>query len=414
MRESARFTMRAALFTRWGRATASWCRASLCAARAGTAGNRITGSASAAAAGYSGIASTGLRPSTSGSRSPTPRPIRSRPASATSTHSCLPISCRPATRSARLRPASARVTWFSRRHWSGRTGGDHGCQTLQPESHRGHRRRGPAAGSGQAVRRGRDGQQCDDRSAHVVRALTEGLGADVTIEAVGQPRPSSWPSRMSRPGGRIANIGVHGKPAALHLEDQWIRDVTVTTGLVDTSSVPTLLRLLASGQLDARKLVTHRFGFDDFDEAYEVFSQSCRYRRAEGSAQSLMAMLHGSRLIAVRAWALGLPRHGGRRMRHLSHPHFVLDLLRDRAACRGKSPGAARVPQRIRPDARGGAGRDQDTGLRSRIGAGQPRQAAGRRDSCRARLWVSPATAHPRLGQPVLRPARAPPRAACP
>ena len=107
-----------------------------------------------------------------------------------------------------------------------------------------------------------------------VRALTEGLGADVTFEAVGQPETFDLAVRLTRPGAHVANIGVHGKPAPLHLEDQWIRDLTITTGLVDTYSTPTLLRLLASGQLDASKLVTHRFGFDDFDEAYDVFSRA--------------------------------------------------------------------------------------------------------------------------------------------
>jgi alcohol dehydrogenase len=108
----------------------------------------------------------------------------------------------------------------------------------------------------------------------IVRALTERLGADVAIEAVGQPETFELAVNLARPGARIANIGVHGRPAALHLEDQWIRDITVTTGLVDTYSTPTLLRLVASGQLDAAKLVTHRFSFDDFDEAYEVFSHA--------------------------------------------------------------------------------------------------------------------------------------------
>ena len=108
----------------------------------------------------------------------------------------------------------------------------------------------------------------------VVRSLTDGLGADVAFEAVGHPETFELAVNLARPGGRIANIGVHGKPAALHLEDQWIRDITVTTGLVDTYSTPTLLRLMASGQLEAGKLITHRFGFDDFDEAYEVFSHA--------------------------------------------------------------------------------------------------------------------------------------------
>ena len=74
-----------------------------------------------------------------------------------------------------------------------------------------------------------------------------------------------------RPGGRVANIGVHGKPTVLHLEDLWIRDVTITTGLVDTCTTPTLLRMVASGALDAGRLVTHRFGFDETLAAYDVF-----------------------------------------------------------------------------------------------------------------------------------------------
>jgi alcohol dehydrogenase len=108
----------------------------------------------------------------------------------------------------------------------------------------------------------------------VVLDLTDRLGADVAIEAVGRPQTFELAVNLARPGARIANIGVHGKPAALHLEDQWIRDITVTTGLVDTYSTPTLLRLVASGQLEAARLVTHRFGFDDFNQAYEVFSHA--------------------------------------------------------------------------------------------------------------------------------------------
>ncbi len=65
----------------------------------------------------------------------------------------------------------------------------------------------------------------------IVRSMTDGLGADVTIEAVGVPVTFELAVEMVRPGGRIANIGVHGQPATLHLEDQWTRDITITTGL---------------------------------------------------------------------------------------------------------------------------------------------------------------------------------------
>ncbi|MCF6507301.1 alcohol dehydrogenase [Blastococcus sp. MG754426] len=111
----------------------------------------------------------------------------------------------------------------------------------------------------------------DDAVAETVRGLTGGLGADVTVEAVGLPGTFDMAVELVRPGGRVANVGVHGRPTTLHLEDLWIRDVTITTGLVDTSSTPMLLRMLRAGRLDAGRMVTHRFGFDEVPRAYDVF-----------------------------------------------------------------------------------------------------------------------------------------------
>jgi alcohol dehydrogenase len=108
----------------------------------------------------------------------------------------------------------------------------------------------------------------------IIRELTGGLGADVAIEAVGVPATFELATQLVRPVGRIANIGVHGEPATLHLEELWTRDVTITTGLVDTYSTPTLLRLLTSGQVDAKRFVTHHFALDEFVEAYDVFSRA--------------------------------------------------------------------------------------------------------------------------------------------
>lgn len=108
----------------------------------------------------------------------------------------------------------------------------------------------------------------------VVHSLTEGLGADVTIEAVGMPATFELAVQLARPGGRIANIGVHGEPATLHLEEQWIRDITISTGLVDAYSTPPLLRLVTSHQIEAGRFVTHHFAFDDSIGAYEVFADA--------------------------------------------------------------------------------------------------------------------------------------------
>lgn len=114
----------------------------------------------------------------------------------------------------------------------------------------------------------------DQDPTAAVRELTGGLGADVAIEAVGAPATFELAADLVRPGGHIANIGVHGKPVTLHLERLWTRDVTITTGLVDAYSTPTLLRLLTSRQINAGRFITHRFGFDQFPAAYDVFSRA--------------------------------------------------------------------------------------------------------------------------------------------
>ncbi|MEV4611612.1 zinc-dependent alcohol dehydrogenase family protein [Kitasatospora sp. NPDC049258] len=115
----------------------------------------------------------------------------------------------------------------------------------------------------------------DDDTDEAIRALSlDGLGVDVAVEAVGVPESFELCTRVVRPGGRVANVGVHGRPAALHLETLWIKNITITTGLVDTSSTPLLLRMVAAGQLDVSALVTHRFGLDEMQDAYDVFADA--------------------------------------------------------------------------------------------------------------------------------------------
>ena len=107
-----------------------------------------------------------------------------------------------------------------------------------------------------------------------VMELTDGLGADVAIEAVGVPETFELCAELIRPGGRVANVGVHGHAATLHLERLWIRGVTITTGLVDTFTTPKLMKLIAEGRLDPTPFATHRFELDETMEAYETFAEA--------------------------------------------------------------------------------------------------------------------------------------------
>ncbi|MER6124157.1 alcohol dehydrogenase catalytic domain-containing protein [Streptomyces sp. NPDC001795] len=130
----------------------------------------------------------------------------------------------------------------------------------------------------------------------LIADLTDGLGADVVVEAVGEPESFELCTRMVRPGGHVANIGVHGKPATLHLEELWIKNLTITTGLVDTYSTPTLLRMAAAGRLPTSSLVTHTFTLDQMEEAYDVFG-----RGADTGALKVVLGGQQHEVVAVRA-----------------------------------------------------------------------------------------------------------------
>ncbi len=114
----------------------------------------------------------------------------------------------------------------------------------------------------------------DSKAVEHVMALTEGKGVDVAIEAVGVPATFDICQSILAPGGRLANIGVHGKPVMLHLETLWDRNITLTTRLVDTVTTPMLLNLVKSGRLEPKKLVTHRFALQDVMKAYDTFGDA--------------------------------------------------------------------------------------------------------------------------------------------
>jgi len=102
--------------------------------------------------------------------------------------------------------------------------------------------------------------------------LTDGHGVDVAMEAVGLPATFDLCTRVVRPGGTVANIGVHGAPTTLHLEELWIKNITITTGLVSGSTIPTLLQLVRDGRIEPEKLGTHHFGLGEIMQAYDVFA----------------------------------------------------------------------------------------------------------------------------------------------
>ncbi|RAR60392.1 MULTISPECIES: zinc-dependent alcohol dehydrogenase family protein [Halomonadaceae] len=109
-----------------------------------------------------------------------------------------------------------------------------------------------------------------------IEKLTGGEGVDVAMEAVGIPETFDICQRIVRAGGHIANIGVHGKSVDLRLQDLWIKNITLRTGLVNTDTIPVLMRVVESGGVEPAGLVTHRFKLDEIEKAYDIFGEAAK------------------------------------------------------------------------------------------------------------------------------------------
>jgi alcohol dehydrogenase len=127
-------------------------------------------------------------------------------------------------------------------------------------------------------RRSAPRRRSEPKAVEKLMALTGGEGFDVVIEAVGIPATFDTCQAIVAPGGCLANIGVHGKPVSLQMERLWSHNITLTTRLVDTVTTPMLLKLVTSGRLDAKKLVSHRFDLSDIMKAYDTFSNAAKER----------------------------------------------------------------------------------------------------------------------------------------
>jgi alcohol dehydrogenase len=116
------------------------------------------------------------------------------------------------------------------------------------------------------------------KAAERVMVLTAGRGVDVAIEAIGIPASFDICQAVVTAGGHIANIGVHGKPVQLNLDKLWDHNITLTTRLVDTVTIPMLMKTVTSGKVRPKQLVTHHFTLGETMKAYDTFGHAMRER----------------------------------------------------------------------------------------------------------------------------------------
>src|SRR6202453_1230029 len=116
----------------------------------------------------------------------------------------------------------------------------------------------------------------DGKAVETIMKMTGNRGVDIAIEAVGIPATFELCEKIIAPGGTIANIGVHGQQVALHLESLWDRNISITTRLVDTDTIPMLFKTVGSHKIDPKLLITHHFKLDTILEAYETFGNAAK------------------------------------------------------------------------------------------------------------------------------------------
>ena len=161
-----------------------------------------------------------------------------------------------------------------------------------------------AAQARRELRRDAHGARRRDAEQEILE-IARRAGVDVAMEAVGVPATFDLCTRIVRAGGTVANIGVHGAPTTLHLEELWIKNITITTGLVSGSTIPTLLKLARDGRMEAEKLGTHRFALGEIEQAYDVFGAAGEHDALKVVDSGLIAAPLGEELVRFQLRQVG-------------------------------------------------------------------------------------------------------------
>jgi alcohol dehydrogenase len=104
-----------------------------------------------------------------------------------------------------------------------------------------------------------------------IRNMTEGRGADRTIEANGAKPTYELALDCVRAGGNVSLVGVFEKPQELPMNKLWIKNINISMGLVSAHRIPELIKLIQGGKLNTNFLITHRAPLSDIVKGYDIF-----------------------------------------------------------------------------------------------------------------------------------------------
>jgi 2-desacetyl-2-hydroxyethyl bacteriochlorophyllide A dehydrogenase len=112
----------------------------------------------------------------------------------------------------------------------------------------------------------------EDDPKRGVRAATEGRGADVVVDAVGDPAPLAMAISLARDAGTVSGIGAYAGLAEVPMGLAWLKGLTLRLGLANViAHVDRVLGLIEAGKLDPAPLVSHQMKLDQVEEAYRLY-----------------------------------------------------------------------------------------------------------------------------------------------
>jgi len=113
----------------------------------------------------------------------------------------------------------------------------------------------------------------DDVGAEI-RALTQGRGCDIYIEASGSPRSVQTGLDALRKAGRLVIFGVYGQEATVdfNLVSEF-KELEIVGGHLSPNTYPLAIRFLAEGLVNAKAMVTHVYPLAEFEKAIGIKNQ---------------------------------------------------------------------------------------------------------------------------------------------
>ncbi|HYM46188.1 MAG TPA: alcohol dehydrogenase catalytic domain-containing protein [Solirubrobacteraceae bacterium] len=112
----------------------------------------------------------------------------------------------------------------------------------------------------------------DPRAA--VREATQGRGADLCVDAVGDPRALELALRLTRKCGTVQTIGVYAERCEVHMGLLWIKALRLCSGHANViGHIDSVLAMMSAGLLDPTPLVTHHMSLEEAPEAYAMYDR---------------------------------------------------------------------------------------------------------------------------------------------